>query len=53
VPEQPLYRARGHRVSTYPAAEAYYRECLTLPLFYDLSDSQQAQVIASLQELVG
>lgn len=53
VPEQPLYRARGHRVSLYPAAEAYYRECLTLPLFYDLSDSQQAQVIASLQELVG
>ena len=53
VPAQPLYQQRGHALSAYPQAQAYYNECLTIPLFYDLSDAQQAQVIAALQELVG
>lgn len=53
VPAQPLYQQRGHTLSAYPQAQAYYNECLTIPLFYDLSDAQQAQVIAALQELVG
>ena len=53
VPAQPLYQQRGHTLSAYPQAQAYYNECLTIPLFYDLSDAQQAQVVAALQELVG
>ena len=53
VPSQPLYVQRGHQLSSYPQASLYYDECLTIPLFYDLSDAQQAQVISALQELVG
>jgi perosamine synthetase len=53
VPAQPLYQQRGHALSAYPQAQTYYNECLTIPLFYDLSDAQQAQVVSALQELVG
>lgn len=53
VPAHPLYQQRGHSLAAYSQAQAYYEECLTIPLFYDLSDAQQAQVVSALQELVG
>lgn len=53
VPAQPYYRALGFDPESYPNAMRYYREALTIPLFYDLTDDQQKQVIAAIKELIG
>lgn len=45
---QPVYRARGFGPGACPAAEAYYRRALTLPLYPGLGDDEQDQVIAAL-----
>jgi UDP-4-amino-4,6-dideoxy-N-acetyl-beta-L-altrosamine transaminase len=49
---QPYYRALGFLPADYPNAESYYKEALTIPLFYDLSDEQQNQVIQAINEVV-
>jgi perosamine synthetase len=53
VPAQPVYRRRQFRPEDYPASLDYYGEALSIPLFFDLSDEQQADVIAALREFVG
>jgi dTDP-4-amino-4,6-dideoxygalactose transaminase len=53
VPAQPYYRRLGFRPEDYPAAQAYYREALSIPLYYDLTLDQQQHIIASIIELVG
>ncbi|WP_409420494.1 UDP-4-amino-4,6-dideoxy-N-acetyl-beta-L-altrosamine transaminase [Pseudaeromonas sp. ZJS20] len=53
VPEQPWYRQHLHtRGEDYPQMQAYYRRCLSLPLFAALSDAQQQRVIQAIRELV-
>jgi UDP-4-amino-4,6-dideoxy-N-acetyl-beta-L-altrosamine transaminase len=47
---QPLYRARGFSPGNFPHAEAYYARCLSLPMYPDLSDSQQDRVVQVLAE---
>jgi dTDP-4-amino-4,6-dideoxygalactose transaminase len=37
----------------YPNAQNYYQEALSIPLFYDLTNEQQQQVINAIKELVG
>ncbi len=53
VPAHPHYRRLGFRPEDYPNAQKYYQEALSIPLFYDLTDEQQEQVIAAIRELVG
>ena len=45
---QPLYRALGFARGDFPAAERYYDRALTLPMFPDLTDQQQSQVVRAL-----
>ncbi len=52
VPAQPYYRRLGFRPEDYPAAQNYYKEALTIPLYFDLAEEQQAHVIASLRDLL-
>lgn len=52
VPAQPHYRRLGFRPEDYPNAQRYYQEALSIPLFYDLTDEQQKQVITAIKELV-
>ena len=52
VPAQPHYRRLGFRPEDYPNAQRYYQEALSIPLFYDLTDKQQEQVITAIKELV-
>lgn len=47
---QPYYRALGFAPGLCPAAEAYYAEAISLPMFAGLTDAQQAEVIAALAE---
>jgi UDP-4-amino-4,6-dideoxy-N-acetyl-beta-L-altrosamine transaminase len=42
---QPFYRDLGFRTGQFPAAEHYYDGALSLPLFVDLTESEQDRVI--------
>lgn len=53
VPAHPHYRRLGFSPEDYPNAQKYYQKTLSIPLFYDLSDNQQEQVISSIKELAG
>jgi len=52
VPAHPHYRRLGFTPEAFPNAQAYYNEALTIPLFVDLSDADQAMVISAVKELV-
>ncbi|MBJ3785053.1 UDP-4-amino-4,6-dideoxy-N-acetyl-beta-L-altrosamine transaminase [Devosia sediminis] len=45
---QPYYRDHGQGNKSFPEAEAYYREAITLPLYPGLSDADQDRVVAAL-----
>jgi len=45
VPLHPYYDKLGHRAPDYPNAWAYYAEALSIPLFYSLTDQDQARFI--------
>ena len=53
VHTQPYYQAMGFRPGDYPQAESYYREAITLPMFPDLTESEQDRVVAALAQALG
>lgn len=53
VPLQPHYARLGFGPADCPAAMDYYGQALSIPLFYDLTDAQQAEVITALRDIVG
>lgn len=48
VHTQPYFRDHGQANKSYPEAETYYREAITLPLYPGLSDKDQDRVVAAL-----
>ncbi len=50
---QPYYAALGFRRGDFPAAEAYYRGAISLPLFPALTPVQQQHVVGTLAEALG
>jgi len=46
----PYYRALGFRPGQYPEAERYGREAITLPLYPNLTDAMQDEVVAALRQ---
>jgi dTDP-4-amino-4,6-dideoxygalactose transaminase len=52
VPYQPYYRQKGLAQGSWPHAEHYYREALTIPLYFGMSDADVATVIAGVTDLV-
>ena len=53
VPAQPHYQRLGFKLENYGNAQNYYQQALSIPLFFGLTDEQQAFVISAIQELVG
>lgn len=53
VHTQPYYQGMGFRPGDFPQAEQYYREAISLPMYQGLSDAQQDQVVAALQQAIG
>jgi len=53
VHTQPHYRRLGFAPGQFPAAEAYYAQALSLPMFPTLTDAQQGAVIGALRRLLG
>jgi dTDP-4-amino-4,6-dideoxygalactose transaminase len=49
VPLQPAYAELGHREGDFPEAEAWARECLSLPMFAELLPSQLEEVIQGMK----
>jgi UDP-4-amino-4,6-dideoxy-N-acetyl-beta-L-altrosamine transaminase len=52
VPSHPYYRSLGFNPDNYPNAQAYYREALSIPLFYNLTEQQQDYVISLMKEFL-
>lgn len=48
---QPYYQALGFKQGDFPASERYYEEAFTLPLYYELTDEQQDEIVAALREV--
>jgi perosamine synthetase len=53
VPAHPYYRSMGFDPEDFPNAQSYYREALSIPLFYSLTDDQQHRIIEVITELAG
>ena len=47
---QPYYQRLGFTKGDFPAAEAYYAEAISLPMYPALSEAEQDQVVAALGE---
>ena len=45
---QPYYQALGFREGDYPHAEAYYAGALSLPMYPDLTEAMQDQVVSAM-----
>lgn len=52
VHTQPYYAQMGFKPEDFPAAQDYYREAISIPMFQTMSDEQQDQVVASLRKAV-
>lgn len=53
VPRQPYYQDLGFNAEDWPEAERYYAEAITLPLYPDLQEKQQDEVIAAVGHVLG
>lgn len=49
----PYYQRLGWKKGDLPVAEAYYEQCITLPLYPTLTDEEQAFVIQQVMQCVG
>jgi len=50
---QPYYRDLGFKPGDFPAAEAYYAQAISLPLYPAMTDAQQDYVVEQLHRLLG
>ncbi len=49
---QPYYQALGFKRGDFLVSERYYEEAFTLPIYYELADEQQDQVVKALREVL-
>lgn len=52
VYRHPYYRGGHLNFNSLPNAEKYYEECLSLPLYFSLTDSEQEYVIKSIKDIL-
>jgi dTDP-4-amino-4,6-dideoxygalactose transaminase len=52
VHTQPYYQSLGFRAGDFPEAESYYAEAISLPLFYELTETEQEQVAETLRKVL-
>lgn len=52
VHTQPYYQKKGFGWGDFPKAEAYYREAISLPLYYGLSEEEQNYIIETLKKVL-
>lgn len=49
----PYYQALGYQRGLCPNAEDYYESCITLPLFYDMTDEDRRDVVRAVRKVIG
>lgn len=52
VHTQPYYRRLGFREGDFSVAESYYRRAISLPIYYGLTEEQQAFIVATLKKVL-
>ena len=52
VHTQPFYKQLGFKESDFPEAENYYREAISLPMYYDLTEKQQDYIVSTLKKVL-
>ena len=50
---QPNYAQFGYKRGMYPVSERYYDRAITIPLFPDMTESQQDRVVSEIEESLG
>ncbi len=51
VHTQPYYQSMGFKAGDFPAAERYYAEAISLPMFQGLTNAQQDEVVSVLRKV--
>lgn len=52
VHTQPYYKEQGYKEGDYPKAENYYKHCISLPLYPDLTDDDLAEIVRRIKGLI-
>jgi UDP-4-amino-4,6-dideoxy-N-acetyl-beta-L-altrosamine transaminase len=52
VHTQPYYQAMGFAPGMFPASEAYYAGAISIPLYFDLTEEAQDQVVQALRAVL-
>ena len=52
VHTQPYYQQFGYKCGDFPNAEYYYNHCISLPLYYDLSNNDLKEIIRRIKEIL-
>lgn len=52
VHRQPYYEKLGFRQGDFPQSEKYYEEAFTLPLYYDLTNDEQDEIIRAFRSVL-
>ncbi len=47
---QPIYRKIGFKNGDFPLAEKYYKEAISIPLFFELKEDQRKYVVSILRQ---
>ena len=50
---QPAYTHLGHRVGEFPVAEQVAQQCLSLPIFPEISDEEHEHIVRILRQATG
>ena len=49
---QPYYREFGYKEGDYKNAEKYYEQCISLPLYPDLTDSDLEEIVKRIKSII-
>ena len=52
IVDQPYYKALGFNLDDFPEAKNYYQEAISLPMYPDLTDDMQDQVVNALKRAI-
>lgn len=52
VHTQPYYQEQGYKWGDYPNAEEYYKHCISLPLYPELTDEDLKEIVKRIKEIL-
>ncbi|MCJ8296274.1 MAG: UDP-4-amino-4,6-dideoxy-N-acetyl-beta-L-altrosamine transaminase [Colwellia sp.] len=52
LPMQPFYKRLGYETKNYPQSELYYQEAISIPLFYQMLESEQDRIVDMMRDVI-